>query len=82
MCHIPFDKPIEIPAEKSKQESREKSREKILKEIQNNPAITMSEITDNIGITEKAVEKQISQLKKDNKLKRVGAVKGGHWELL
>lgn len=43
--------------------------------------MTTSELAATIGITPKAVEKQISRLKKNGKLLRVGPDKGGYWEV-
>jgi len=33
-------------------------------------------------VTERTIERDISALKKQNKLKRIGSKKFGHWELL
>jgi len=63
-------------------ELNKKSSEKIINLIKQNNKLSASEIAGMLGISARAVEKQISQLKKVNKLKRVGADKGGHWEIL
>jgi biotin operon repressor len=42
----------------------------------------MSDIASSIGISAKAVEKQIARLKKDGVLVRVGPDKGGSWEIV
>ena len=39
----------------------------------------MAAIARQIGITQKAVEKQIARLKADGIIKRIGPDKGGHW---
>ncbi|MCK5242186.1 HTH domain-containing protein [bacterium] len=44
-------------------------------------ATTISEISEILKITERAVEKQIKALRQSGRLKRVGARKGGHWEV-
>ena len=63
-------------------ETREKIREKIIHFIRKNSYISMRELADRIGITEKGVEWQIKRLKKEGILKHIGPAKGGHWEFL
>lgn len=57
----------------------EESLEKILRLIAENPQITISELTEKIGITQRAIEKKYQPIeKKTDKIKRVGADKGGY----
>lgn len=56
-----------------------KSREKIIALLSNDNTLTMAAIARQIGITQKAVEKQIARLKADGIIKRIGPDKGGHW---
>ena len=35
-----------------------------------------------LNISRRAVAKQISELKKEGKLKRIGPDKGGHWKVI
>lgn len=58
---------------------KEKSREKILKLLSENSSMTTAQLADEIGISSKAVEKHLSNLKKAGQLKRIGPDKGGHW---
>ena len=44
-----------------------------------NPTITTRELAEKIGITPKGIEKQISYLKKNNRVKRVGGRSNGQW---
>ncbi len=62
-------------------ETRVETREKILQLIGENKYITMKELAKEIGITEKGIEWQISQLKKEGVLKHMGPTKRGHWEI-
>ena len=55
--------------------------DKILKEIKKNPKITGNQIASVIGITQRAVEKQLASLKEQGKIGRVGSKKAGHWEV-
>ena len=62
--------------------SSEKSSEKILGLLKVNPQLSAREIADLIGITQRAVEKQISKPRDENRIRRVGPDKGGHWEVI
>jgi len=46
------------------------------------PAITMADLAVSIGISVKAIEKQISSLKKAKRLERDGPDKGGRWRIV
>ena len=63
-------------------EKNEKSREKVLELISKNPSISANNIAKEIGISSRAVEKHIKNLKADNKIKRIGADKGGYWKIV
>ena len=52
-----------------------KSREKIIALLSNDNTLTMAAIAREIGITQKAVEKQIARLKADGIIKRIGPTK-------
>jgi len=54
---------------------------KIVRLISDNPKVTIPEIAGILGITTRAVEKQIAKLKREGKIKRIGPDKGGHWEI-
>jgi ATP-dependent DNA helicase RecG len=68
--------------EAGSEKSSEKSSEKILGLLKVNPQLSAREIADLIGITQRAVEKQISKLRDENRIRRVGPDKGGHWEII
>ena len=75
---------------KSRRESREKSREKrrlgsrekILALLAERPALTYAGLSEATGLTVKAIEKNIRQLKAAGRLRRIGPDKGGHWEVV
>jgi len=60
---------------------KEKSREKILRLLSAHNSMTTNQLATSIGISSKAVEKHISNLKKEGRLERIGPDKGGHWEV-
>ena len=63
-------------------EGSEKSSEKIMALVRKDPKLSAREIAGKIGISPRAVEKQIAALKKAGRLCRVGPAKGGHWEII
>ena len=68
--------------QKTSGKTREKTREKILKLILANASVSIKEMSDKIGITEKGIEWQIMRLKKDGILQRIGPAKGGYWKII
>lgn len=58
------------------------SQRKMLNLIKKNPYVSKKELSDKVGISTAAIDKNISQLKKKKLLKRVGPDKGGHWEVM
>ena len=63
------------------QKSSEKSSEKILNAIENNPQITIEELSGVLSMTTRAIEKNIAKLKAKDLLKRIGPAKGGYWKI-
>lgn len=59
--------------------SKEKSKEKIIKLIQENPYITISDICLQTGLSRSGVEKNIKILKQQGILVRDGSDKNGRW---
>ena len=68
----------EIGSEKSS----EKSSEKILALLKAAPNLAAREIADTLGISQRAVEKQIAKLREEERVRRIGPAKGGHWEVV
>ena len=59
-----------------------KSREKILQLLKEHPNYSARKLAEVIGITPKAVEKQIAKLKAEGLIRRDGPDKGGSWAVL
>jgi ATP-dependent DNA helicase RecG len=59
-----------------------KTSDKILNLMKENNEITIIQISEKIGITVKAIEKQISTLRKLGLVKRVGSDKSGSWQIM
>jgi len=50
--------------------------------IKENPGITVIKIAEKLGITERAVKKQIAALREKGILIRIGNNRSGHWEII
>jgi ATP-dependent DNA helicase RecG len=72
----------EKSSEKSSEKGSEKSSEKILELLKDNPGTSARELAEVIGITQRAIEKQIASLREEGRLQRIGPAKGGYWEVL
>ena len=59
-----------------------KTRDKILMLIAENKHITAKALAQKVCVTEKAVEKQLANLKAEGIIKRQGCNKGGHWLII
>ena len=57
------------------------SQKKIVDLILKDPNISKKDMSEYIGISTTAIDKNIATLKKKNIIKRVGGDKGGCWEL-
>ena len=66
---------------KSDQKSSQKSDQKTLALIRKNNKVTIREICEKTGLSESGVKKIIKKLKDDGVLVRIGALKGGYWEV-
>jgi ATP-dependent DNA helicase RecG len=58
------------------------NKKKILAVIKEKPEITIIELSEIIGISSRGIEKNLSLLKKEGAIKRIGTDKTGHWEVL
>jgi ATP-dependent DNA helicase RecG len=58
------------------------SQQRILELIKENPYISKKELSEIIGISTTAIDKNIQQLKKKGLLKRIGPDKGGYWGIV
>ena len=62
-------------------EKKVKNREKIITLLSQDNTLSATALAERIGITPKAVEKQIAKMKADGVLRRVGPDKGGYWQV-
>ena len=66
----------------SSPESSPKTEDKILALIRRDLSMTTEQLGDALGISKRAVLKQIDKLKKEGRLQRIGPTKGGRWEVM
>ena len=55
---------------------------KIIDALNKNCFMTIPELAHMIGISTRSIERNLQKLQKDGRLRRIGAAKGGHWEVL
>ena len=58
------------------------TRQAILSEMRNNPNITKAELSRILGISTTAIDNNISFLKKNGFIERIGSNKTGYWKVL
>ena len=68
--------------ERSTQKTTQKTTQKILALIHENPYISTTELAEKCALTRDGVNYQIRKLKKNGCIVRVGADKGGYWEII
>ena len=57
-------------------------RQKIISEMRDTPNITTAELHNILGVSETAVENNISFLRENGYIERVGSKKAGYWKVL
>ena len=77
-CRVIFKRPVKSL---SSEKDSEKTSSRIIGLIKENSHITTKEIADILNFSTRAIEKHISALKKEKKLKRIGPDKGGYWKI-
>lgn len=73
--------PEKTPAKMSGKTSPKMSG-KIIALIRENPRITIPALSKLLQVSERSIERGIQKLQTEKCLRRVGAAKGGHWEIL
>ncbi len=58
------------------------SQKRIVRLIDQKPTISKRELAEHIGISTKAIDKNLDTLKAKNIIRRVGSNKLGHWEII
>ena len=73
----------EMPAApyKTREITREKTREKILRIVARSPEASIATLAAELRISAKGIEWQMKRLREEGLLVRIGADRGGHWEV-
>ena len=58
------------------------TQKQILLLVKENRTITAAQLAGRIGIAQRNIETNLAQLKKTGLLRRVGAKRNGHWEII
>jgi ATP-dependent DNA helicase RecG len=59
----------------------DKTPGKLVELFKANPALTIPELAEQMGKSERTVERAVRKLREVGRLKRVGPAKGGHWDV-
>lgn len=68
--------------QKGSQKNSQKSSQKTIEIMRTAPTITIADLAVQVGISDRAVKKQIEKLKAQNRIRRIGPDKGGYWEVI
>lgn len=63
-------------------ETSGKTSGKILAYLIANPDATIPEMARMLGITDRSIERNLRQLRQQNRVRRIGSAKGGYWEIV
>jgi ATP-dependent DNA helicase RecG len=67
---------------KSSPKSSSKTEQRVIELIRQDPYTTTEAMGEILGITKRAVLKQVNKLKAQHRLRRVGPARGGYWEVI
>ena len=59
-----------------------KTENQVFAFLSDNPEITIPELAEKLGLTTRAVEKQIAKLREKGRLRRIGPARGGRWQTI
>jgi len=68
--------------ERMSEKVSEKVSEKILGVVRRNPAVTISELAKETGVTTRTVERHIKRMQGEGILERIGGRKEGYWKIV
>lgn len=69
----------DLPITKS---GKQKTEDRIVELLRQNPKHTIKTLAETIGITTKGIEKQLSKLKSQGRIERIGSTKAGMWSVI
>lgn len=81
MFTVIFRRPSQTVEETVEETLEKNTRKLIISSIRANPKVTIQEMRKVTGLTRRGVEYQISQMKQEGQLQRMGSTKAGYWQL-
>lgn len=69
-------------SEKSSEKGSKKTRDRIVCEMKKNPSVTINELAIMLSISGRAVSKHLKKVQAEGIIRRVGADRGGSWEIM
>ena len=81
-CILETIKQEQIVTDKVMDKVTDKSEDKVLALIRNNASITIPAMMRQLAMSDSGVRKILRKLQNEGRLRRVGANKNGHWEIL
>lgn len=66
----------------SSEKSSENTDEAILRYLSQHPKATIRTLADELGLSTRAIEKQLANLKKEGRLQRIGSARKGSWVVM
>ena len=84
---IPFQvvksmKPILSKTPKGEIAKLNNTQSRILQEMRNNPNVTQVQLMEIVGLGEAAIQRNVSFLRRNKFIKRIGSNKSGYWEVI
>ena len=83
--HIRYDEYLKANSAKITQKMNVKitvNQQKIIDEVKKNPFVTQEELSSLVGIAKLNINKNMKKLQEQNIIRRIGADKNGHWEIV
>ena len=66
---------------KSSPKGSPKTEDRLMELLKQESTLTVASLGERIGISKRAVLKHLAKLKSQNRLRRLGPARGGHWEI-
>ena len=76
------EKSSEKSSEKGSEKGSKKTRDRIVCEMKENPLVTINELATMLSISDRAVSKPLKKLQEEGIIRRVGADRGGYWDIM
>lgn len=67
---------------KTRVEMKVKTPQKVLELLLGDPHLTLAQMAKHLELSQSSIERAVSKLKKEGKLRYIGPKKGGHWEVI